>query len=167
MSWLKHRSLVVAFLALLTAPTISAQLGPGDRLPELAELGLEGDLPELAGKVVVLDVWASWCAPCKASFPALSALQREFAGRGVVVLGVSVDRAARPYTDFVQRHAPAFPTVRDAAGRLAPVLAPPAMPTTYLIDRQGRVREVHRGFHGDDTLEQWRAVVRQLVEEQP
>jgi thiol-disulfide isomerase/thioredoxin len=146
----------------------AAQLKEGDRLPDLATFGLEGELPApLAGRVVLLDFWASWCAPCKASFPALGELQKELGPRGLVVLGVSVDEKRSAYETFLKRHPQPFATVRDASHQLAKTVQVPKMPTSYLIDRRGVVRHVHEGFHGDVTVRQLRAQLIALLDEKP
>jgi len=115
--------------------------------------------------VVLVDFWATWCAPCKASFPAYSELQRELAGRGFVLLAVSVDKTRGPYEEFLKRFAPAFPTVRDGAQKLVAEVQVPAMPTSYLIDRKGVLRSVHSGFHGADTVRSLREEIVRLLEE--
>jgi len=156
------------FQALIPATTDArAQLRVGDPLPPLGDFALEGDLAAAptAGRVVVLDFWASWCAPCKASFPMLGALQREWGGEGVTVLGVSVDEKKSAYEAFLSRLQPSFATVRDAQQRLVKRVRVPKMPTTYLIDRKGVVRFVHEGFQGESTERALRAHVRQLLDE--
>lgn len=150
---------------LLAAPAKSA-LEAGQPFPELGAFHLQGTLPAFAGQVTLIDFWASWCAPCKASFPAYSALQTELAPRGLVIVGISVDKTAAPYDAFLRRLAPTFPTVRDPAQALVVHVSVPAMPTAYLLDRRGVVRSVHRGFHRD-TLPALRAEILRLLEEQP
>lgn len=150
---------------LLAAPAKSA-LEVGQPFPELRTFNLEGPLPDTTGKVTLIDFWASWCAPCKASFPAYSALQVELAPRGLVIVGVSVDKTAAPYDAFLRRLAPTFATVRDPAQALVVHASVPAMPTAYLLDRRGVVRSVHRGFHRN-TMPALRAEIVRLLEEQP
>ena len=79
----KSAGLLIVFVLAASAP---AKVDPGQMAPDLAGFNLEGEVPPLDGRIVVLDVWASWCAPCKASFPALADLHEEFAGRGVLAL---------------------------------------------------------------------------------
>jgi len=165
--WLTDTRVLVTLLAASLSAPAEAKVEAGQIVPPLADFRLEGDLPKLHGHVVVLDVWASWCAPCKASFPALAKLHQEFSRRGVVVLGISVDENARQYAAFVRRHAPPFPVVRDQGLAFARSFEPPAMPTTYVIDRHGRVRRVHRGFQGESTVAELRNEVEQLLQEGP
>ena len=118
-----------------------------------------------SGQVVLVDFWATWCAPCKASFPAYTQLQRELASRGFILLAVSVDKTAGPYEEFLKRFNPAFLTVRDGAQKLIAEVKVPAMPTSYLIDRKGVVRSVHSGFHGEATVKELREEIIRLLEE--
>ncbi len=144
---------------------ISFALEPGDALPEWSHFDLEGDVPDLAGKVVMVDVWASWCAPCKASFPAYAKLQQEWADQGFVILGVNVDRKSKDYARFLKQTPPGFATVRDVSQKLAATLKPPAMPTSFIFGRDGKLRKVHKGYRGDRTVELLRSEIEPLLAE--
>jgi thiol-disulfide isomerase/thioredoxin len=122
-------------------------------------------LPATQGKVVLVDFWASWCAPCKASFPAYSRLNDEFASKGLVVIAVSVDEKPAAYEAFVQKRKPAFFVALDQSQKLVQRVQVPTMPTSYLIDRGGKVRFVHQGFHGAETEEAERKEIEALLEE--
>jgi thiol-disulfide isomerase/thioredoxin len=160
--------LLTALAWLLTlAASARAEVKVGQPFPNLANYGLEGTLPAREGQVVLVDFWATWCAPCKASFPAYSELQRELASRGFILLAVSIDKTAGPYDEFLKRFAPAFPTVRDGAQKLVAEVRVPAMPTSYLIDRKGVLRAVHSGFHGAETVRSLREEIIRLLEEKP
>jgi thiol-disulfide isomerase/thioredoxin len=152
---------------LVTVSLAAADVKVGAPFPDLGGFGLEGALPDRAGKVVLVDFWATWCGPCKASFPAYSALQRELAGRGFVLLAVSVDKTSAPFAEFVRKFAPTFSTVRDGTQKLVGEVKVPAMPTSYLIDRKGVLRSVHSGFHGSETVNKLREEITRLLEEQP
>ena len=137
-------------------------------LPSLALTGASaGELPVIQGKVAVVDFWASWCAPCKASFPALARLHSELAAQGVVVVGVGVDDRPDEFARFGARMKPPFPLVHDRERRLARLVDLPAMPTTVLLDRAGRVRHVHRGFRGRETELEMRREINSLLAETP
>lgn len=112
-----------------------------------------------------MDFWASWCAPCQASFPALAKIFTDYSPRGLVIVAVSQDDATGPYEAFVKKYRPTFPTVRDQTHALARAVDVPAMPTSYLVDRSGRVRFVHAGFHGDSTVREIRTEIEQLLAE--
>jgi thiol-disulfide isomerase/thioredoxin len=156
---------IASALAFLCCLPSARAVEVGEPFPQFSAAGLEGTLPaELTGKVLVVDFWASWCAPCKASFPTLSSLQTEYAEKGLVVLGISVDEKKDAYERFLTRTKPTFTTVRDGGHHFAGEVKPPTMPTTYLVDRKGRVRFVHPGFH-DKTPEALRREIVQLLEE--
>lgn len=164
-----HSSLVrcglLAAFAVVGFPGQLKAVEIGTAFPSFSGYRFEGEVPkDLAGKVVIVDFWASWCAPCKASFPTLSAVQTEFGSRGLVVLGVSVDEKQGPFEQFKKRLKPTFSTVRETDHRIMSDLSVPTMPTTILVDRTGKVRFVHAGFH-DETPARLRQEVLQLLEE--
>lgn len=163
-----RRRATALFGALLLAllPTSPARaLEPGAPLPDLAAYALEGTLPDLAGQVVLVDFWASWCAPCQASFPVLDELQRTYGPRGLVVLGISVDDRPEALAKFTKRlkMTPSFALVRDSTHRAAEIFQPPTMPSSYLFDRTGVLRHVHQGFHGAATREKYVREIEALL----
>lgn len=129
-----------------SASAKSAGWAAGMPLSDLSGFGLTGALPDLKGKVVVLDFWASWCGPCKASFPTLEELHKKYAERGVVVLGVNVDKTPEPMRAFLKEHPVTFPIVQDAGHTLIAAAAVKAMPTTVIVGRTGMIRAIHSGF---------------------
>jgi peroxiredoxin len=122
------------------------------------------DFHELRGRVVLIDFWASWCAPCAHAFGFLNALQDEFGARGLTVVGISVDKDAADARRFLQRYPASFPTAIDSGGECPRAFGVKAMPSSYLVDREGRVVEVHRGFRNGDVTERRRAVMKVLDE---
>lgn len=146
------RSAFFFALVLASAAFGRAEIKIGDPFPDLASVGLSGgSVPATEGKILLVDFWASWCAPCKASFPALGKINTDYAPRGVVLVGVSVDEKASAYAAFVKKQAPPFPALHDAAQTLVRLVVVPAMPTTYLIGRDGKVHFIHAGYHGSST----------------
>jgi thiol-disulfide isomerase/thioredoxin len=144
---------VCLLLALgLTGPSARAEIKPGDLFPAMDPTNLVGGaLPATAGKVALVDFCASWCAPCKESFPFYAQLHADYAARGFVIIAVSVDQNPAAFDAFVKKMAPPFPTLRDKGQQLVSEVKVPAMPTCYLIGPDGRVRFVHQGFHGAGT----------------
>ena len=128
-----------------------AEVRVGDVFPSLSDAGLAGELPVTAGKVVLVDFWASWCAPCKASFPAFARLHQALSPGGLVVVAVSVDEKPAAYAGFVKKLSPPFATLHDREQKLVRAVMVPVMPISYLLDRNGRVRFMHQGYHGTDT----------------
>jgi thiol-disulfide isomerase/thioredoxin len=146
-------------------PAVRAQLRPGDRFPAVTDVGLDSTAPSFAGHVVIVDFWASWCAPCKASFPAYTKLQADYAAQGLVVVAVSEDDDPAAYAAFVSRMKPGFFVTRDARHGLAEKVSVPTMPTSYVIDRSGKIRHVNAAFHGDRTERQIRSQIQSLLAE--
>jgi thiol-disulfide isomerase/thioredoxin len=157
--------LLAVFLACSFAPGVRAQLKAGNQFPPLAAAGLAGTLPDTAGKVVLVDFWASWCAPCRASFPAYARIQADYAPRGLVIVAVSEDETDAAYQAFLRKFAPPFSTVRDPDQSLAAAVGIPGMPTSFLIDRSGKVRSVHEGFHSGKTEAELRSEIESLLAE--
>jgi cytochrome c biogenesis protein CcmG/thiol:disulfide interchange protein DsbE len=104
------------------------------------------DLDRYRGKVVLLDFWASWCEPCRHSFPWLNAMQAKYAGRGLVVIGVNVDRQRTDADRFLHEVPATFPIIFDPAGELATHYDVPGMPSSFVIGRSGEVVNRHVGF---------------------
>lgn len=149
-SFFHHSAFALAGLGCTTAALHAAGWQEMSALPALGTFGLEGSLPNLKGKVLYLDFWASWCSPCKASFPILNQWQQQFAARGFTVLGVSVDEKAADMQAFLNRTPASFPVVRDAAQKLVAAASIKTMPTSFLVNREGRIRHVHQGFRRQD-----------------
>ena len=151
-------------LLLAGAIVAHAEVRVGDKFPSLAAAGLTGGaLPPTEGRVVLVDFCASWCAPCKASFPAFARIHADFSGRGLTIVAVSVDEKTSAYAAFVKRMQPPFAVLHDAGQKLVSTVNVPAMPTSYLLDRDGRVRFIHQGFHGSETEAELRKEITTLL----
>lgn len=98
------------------------------------------------GQVVYLDFWASWCVPCRLSFPWMNGLQREYAGKGLTIVAVNVDHDAAAAQQFLNQVPASFKIVYDPSGKIARNYALRGMPTSFLIGRDGAVRFQHDGF---------------------
>jgi len=109
----------------------------------------DGSLVRLAdtkGKVVLVDFWASWCPPCKESFPALDRIDHDFRSRGVDVIAVNVDERRKDADTFLAAHPHQLLVVFDAQGKSAKAFKVRGMPTSFVIDRQGEIRYTHQGY---------------------
>jgi peroxiredoxin len=144
--------LVVAILLATVASPLAA-LEQGEAAPAFKAPGLSGgtvSLAEYRGKVVYLDFWASWCAPCAVALPALERLRQEFPADQFQVLAVNVDRQPELAKTFLRRRPVSYPSAFDPKGEIPVQFGVETMPTSFLIDRQGVVRHVHRGFREED-----------------
>jgi cytochrome c biogenesis protein CcmG, thiol:disulfide interchange protein DsbE len=104
------------------------------------------DLTAYKGKVVYLDFWASWCAPCRLSFPWMNRMQDALGREGLVVIGVNVDHDRAPANEFLQASPTGFKIIFDPRGSIASEYKLKDMPTSVLIGRDGKIRFVHSGF---------------------
>jgi len=136
----------------------------GAPAPEIRVESLGGKalgLSDYRGKVVLLDVWASWCAPCKQELPVLDDMAKRLRGDGVEILAVSIDQERANLMKFLRAKPHWSLTVaHDPKGEIADRLAPDKMPTSYVIDREGVIRYVNSGFVPSDARE----IERRLVE---
>jgi len=124
-----------------------------------------GSLAALRGKVVYLDFWASWCGPCRVSFPQLEQLRQELGPSGFEVLAVNVDEVESDALRFLEEIPVSYPVVHDDSGATPAAYGILGMPTGYLIDRDGVVRLVHQGYRRSDG-EALRASIIELLGEQ-
>ncbi len=135
----------------------------GTTLPNLNGLLPGAALPKTAGKVVLVDFWASWCAPCKASFPTMSRLQAKYASKGLVVIGIGVDENAKDYQTFAAKNKVGFTIAHDSKQQAAAFFNPPTMPSSYLVDRSGKIRHIHKGFKGAKTESEYTKEIEELL----
>lgn len=123
--------LVLGFLGLVAS---GAQAAPP---PELGEI---------KGKVVWLDFWASWCVPCRRSFPWLNQMQAKYAAQGLEIVGVNLDNDKGDANKFLKEVPARFTLKFDPGGKLATRFDVQAMPSSFLLDASGKVLASHAGF---------------------
>ncbi len=150
-----QRAAIAILLLLLSAVTKaeSWQPAPNFTLPVIANGAGTLALSELRGKVVYVDFWASWCGPCRRSLPAIDTLYQELASQGFHAVAVSIDVVEEDALDFLDRYRVTYPVVIDTESEVPRQFGVEGMPSGYLIDSEGRVREVHVGFKtGDEVI---------------
>ncbi|MFN8063084.1 MAG: TlpA disulfide reductase family protein [Vicinamibacterales bacterium] len=140
----------------------STRPAPAMKLP--TDTGAVVDLSSLRGQVVLVDMWASWCVPCRASFPALDALYRDYHKRGLEVLAVNVDERRKDADAFLAQRPHQMPVLFDPKGTAPEAFGVQGMPTSFLIDRQGTIRFVHEGYT-DKALATYREQIEALLKE--
>lgn len=122
---------------------------PQSRAPDFELVTMDGQsarLSDLRGKVVLLNFWATWCPPCKAEMPDLEALYREHgAAQGFVVVGVNYEEDAAPVQAFVRERRLSFPVWLDRRGTAAAKLGVRGLPVSFIIDREGYIRDAWNG----------------------
>ena len=149
---------------LAAAPALALEVGdvaPAFRAPRLDGAGTLS-LEELRGKVVFVDFWASWCAPCQKSMPQLDALRKEFPSDRFALIGVNVDKDTAAAKKLLGKRPVGYPSASDPEGGLPQRFGLETMPTAYLIDGDGVIRYVHRGFRDGD-IEAVREKIRALL----
>jgi thiol-disulfide isomerase/thioredoxin len=165
-----RRWLLLWLFACLALPAVADGVQVGQSAPDVAlpllspAGGGEFTLASLRGKVVYLDFWASWCGPCRVSFPQLEQLRRDLGPRGFEVLAINVDEVEADALRFLQAEPVSYPVVRDGSGATPGRYGIQGMPTGYLVDRDGVVRLVHHGYRKSDG-EQLRSHIVELLEE--
>jgi thiol-disulfide isomerase/thioredoxin len=121
-------------------------------------------LNAFAGQVLLVNFWAPWCVPCREEFPELDALQKKYAGRGLVILGVTAEENAVKIGKFLERIPVSFAILQDRRAALHEAAKVGAMPSTILLDRQGRVMKVYAGYSREKGLaEMERDVAAQIA----
>jgi peroxiredoxin len=161
------RLLTLAALAVASAGA-GATLPPvGKAAPDFAaksDSGRNVRLSELRGQVVMINFWASWCSPCRQELPLLNKIYTQYRSAGFTLLAVNVDDNRRDADAMLKRLNLRFPTLFDGAKSVAKLYGVDTMPATLVIDRDGRVRYVHRGYY-DGYERKYEQQVRELLKE--
>jgi thiol-disulfide isomerase/thioredoxin len=160
-------SRLVLLVPMLWATCILA-VEKGDAAPAFVLPALESSasisLSDYKGKVVYLDFWASWCGPCRFSLPLLGELRDELKEQGFEVVAVDVDEDPEDGRRFLQKYPVSYPVASDPTGLYASDYELIGMPSSFLIDRQGVVRDVHQGFKKEDMIKIKEQVLLLLAE---
>ena len=145
---------VALLAAIMFSPQASRALDVGEAAPDFTIASKDNatvSLAQLKGKVVYLDFWASWCGPCRKTLPWMNTLSQKFKPTEFEVVAINIDKDRQKALELADSVALALRVGLDPEGNVARQYALPTMPTSFLIDRSGRVIAVHRGFHdGDD-----------------
>jgi peroxiredoxin len=157
------RRLVLGAFALLAVASLGCASKPkpksgsevGLSAPEFSLKDARGQtvrLSDFAGKVVIVDFWATWCPPCVREVPGFVALQKKYADRGVVVVGISVDQSWDPIGPFAARNGVNYPIVLGNQEVATAYRVDQGIPTTFVVDQDGVIRLRHVGFAAPETF---------------
>ena len=119
----------------------------------------------LKDQVVLVDFWATWCAPCKNALPALNNLHRAYARKGFTVLGINIDKTEKKMHKFLSQEQISFPIFYDQSQTIVSQMQIATMPSSFLIDRNGIIRFMHKGFHGEKTIKELQKQIEELLNE--
>jgi len=152
---LNHFNKIITVTALLFISVSSQSFA--QKAPEFSLDSDKGKITLSAykGKVVYVDFWASWCKPCKKSFPFMNEMQTKYSKNGFKIIGVNLDSERSAATKFLQKNKVNFTVAYDPKGETPSLYKLRVMPTSYLIDRKGNLVNIHKGFKEDqkDKLE--------------
>jgi peroxiredoxin len=153
----------LAFVSSSAGAAVTPQAPAPDFTLKSAE-GRNLRLQEQRGQVVLVNFWASWCGPCKVEMPHLNKLHDKYKASGFTLLGVNIDDDPRHGAATAAKWGLRFPVLLDADKRVAKLYDLGSMPATVLIDRDGKVRFLHRGYREGMEV-QYEAQIRELVKE--
>ena len=160
----------LAALALAVLAPLAAQAAApaaNSRAPDFTLHAADGRnvrLEELRGQVVLVNFWATWCGPCRQEMPRLNELYTRYRASGVVLLGVNIDDDPATALATAQKLNVAFPVLLDTDKKVSKLYDLSTMPSTVVIDRDGKVRYVHRGYR-EGTESEYEQAIRGLLKE--
>jgi cytochrome c biogenesis protein CcmG/thiol:disulfide interchange protein DsbE len=147
----KSRAILLGLLLFCALPAYarktsdeSPATAPSFELPGVADSVVS--LQSLRGKVVYVDFWASWCGPCRQSFPWMEKLHQKYAKKGLVIVAIDLDKTRQAAYDFLDEHPASFLVAFDPAGGTAEAFKVSAMPSSYLIGPTGTILTSQAGF---------------------
>jgi thiol-disulfide isomerase/thioredoxin len=162
-------AVAVAVLCLTPkAPAASVvPISPGVSAPGFELDSIDGkpvNLADYKGQVVLLNFWASWCGPCRKEMPILDQLQKQYHNKGFTMVGVNVEPNSNDAVSWLKATPVSFPILFDRSSVASKLYQVEGMPNTVIIDRQGRVRYIHRGYkpgEENEYLDQIRSLIRE------
>ena len=157
--WILVSGLLISSLA--TASTIQ---GPAPDFTLKSNTGDNLKLSEFRGEVVMINFWASWCGPCREEMPILDALYDRYKDLGFTILGVNVEKNSKKADNLLKSIPVTFPILYDSSNQVSKMYDVVAMPSTILVDRDGNMRYLHRGYQKGYEIE-YEEQVRGLLRE--
>jgi peroxiredoxin len=164
MNWIKP--LLITAAMVFSAATLQAASTPSPA-PDFTLKSRTGEnikLSELRGQVVMINFWASWCGPCRQEMPILDQLYQRYQPMGFTLLGVNVEEDSTAADKILKEIPVTFPVLYDNKNKVSKSYQVQAMPSTFLIDRDGKLRYLHKGYK-PGTEEEYQQQVRELIRE--
>jgi peroxiredoxin len=152
---------------MLAAPASAEAATEGQPAPDFTLKSRSGEnikLSELRGNVVMVNFWASWCGPCRQEMPLLQQLYERYKDMGFTLLGVNVDEEPGAGDKVLKEIPVSFPVLYDSKNQVSQTYNVKAMPSTFMIDRDGKVRHLHKGYmpgYEDEYQQQIRSLLRE------
>lgn len=162
---LKQTGLVLTALCLILSSWLVSARELSGPAPDFTLTTREGEtvqLADLKGKVVMINFWASWCAPCRQEMPFLDEMYKDFSRAGFVLLGVNLDQNSAAAEKFLADVPVTFPVLMDPKGDVAKLYNNRAMPSSFFVDREGQLAYLHMGYRPGEE-EKYRQTVRKLL----
>jgi peroxiredoxin len=160
-----YRLVLVTLMALPSVQSNAVAIS--EEAPDFTLKSLEGTnlrLEEYRGQVVLINFWASWCGPCRQEMPLLDRLHHRYEDAGFAVLGVNVEGEAEPAQEIVDKTNVTFPVLIDEDQKVSEMYNLEAMPSTVVVDRDGVIRYIHRGYKPGDEAK-YVEIVKALIRE--
>ena len=156
-----------ALFSVCVLPAVGAMPPIGQKAPDFTlrtNAGKNQKLSELRGQVVMINFWATWCPPCREEMPHLNRLYDQYRKTGFVLLGVNVDDNAQQAQDMARELQIAFPVLFDTTKQVSRRYDVDAMPSTVIVDRDGKVRYIFRGYR-PGTEQRYDAAIREMIKQ--
>jgi peroxiredoxin len=165
---MKIKNLTIGLLFTAFAATSLASSGlEGQMAPDFALKSSSGQnlrLSEYRGDVVMINFWATWCGPCRQEMPELEAIYQKYQSLGFTILGINVDKDRAMAGKVLNSTPLSFPILFDSDNAVTELYQVDAMPTTVIVDRNGKVRFIHRGYkpgYEDEYVKQIKTLIRE------
>ncbi|MGD8592446.1 MAG: TlpA disulfide reductase family protein [Gammaproteobacteria bacterium] len=157
------KSIVTILMVFFLGSTASAvEKAPDFQLPQIN--GGSVQLSDLRGSVVYVDFWATWCPPCRESFPWMESMHERYQDLGLQIVAISLDQKSDLIESFLKSHKASFTILQDSEGGAAEAFKVKGMPSSYLVDRKGNIRMRHAGFNDGDKAD-LESQIKQLLTE--
>lgn len=157
---------LIAVVGLYTS-TSALALDAGSPAPDFELPGTQSavTLSKIRGKVIYLDFWASWCGPCRESFPWMNSMQAKYKDRGLQVIAINLDANNDDAKKFLSQHSAQFTVLFDPKGITPRQYGVKGMPSSFLISKDGKILVQHKGFNNADRAELEQKILNALEEQ--